>query len=231
MKYPVRKKKTIDIVRVGQQPYTVKEAQDKLESRLPELKASVREVENSAAKNVEATANFRPSTQDRARETGKFEKFQRAQDYLGGPRQTDGEKIASSFIGDKIAPFARQGAIETTIKSIDEKEGSVLIGKMGKQQEMIDGADAQINRAIFENKSNSDAMEKDAPVRWQDALERGDRLEANRIQDKWIDETIKLAEQNAMKDAEQKAAREKSSRDTIKDELRSFGIKKFRRMK
>jgi hypothetical protein len=228
MKYPVRKRKIIDIVRIGQQPYTVKEAQSELESRLPELHESRKEVDDAIIEHREATPNFMASLNERASETGKFENFQKAQNYLGG-RQTKGEQLRSSF-NEMTMPYSKELAVKNMVHSLDEEEGSKVLDKIVSKQEVVDEAEATIKREIFQNRSNAETLNKDNPVLWEKDMEKGNHEMAGQRQDNFIDEAIKLANQSAKKDSEEEH-RMKMVNPTIHKELSSFGVKKFPKFK
>lgn len=225
MKFPKKNAKTYDIVQVGQKQFFVKDAQNNLETQFSELQTTRMDLEDAIMNHDQANSNFMNSLGQRAADIGQYEKFDRAQSVLGSASETEGSKLRQT-----LEPFVKEGELRMKINAVDEEKGSKILAAGGNYQQMIDSTDAELKGQIFQNRSDSEDLNKDTPVRWQDALERGDQVEANRLQDMFIDETIQLANETAQDNAERKIREKIDSRDAIKDELSSFGINKFRRI-
>jgi len=224
MKFPKKNGKTFDMVQVGQKTFFVKDAQNNLESQFSELQTTRIDLEGAIMNHDRADSNFMNSLGQRAADIGQYEKFNRAQGVLGSASETEGSKLRQT-----LEPFVKEGELRMKIDSVDEEKGSKILAAGDNYQQMIDSTDAELKGQTFQNRSDTEDLNKDSPVRWQDALERGDQVEANRLQDKFIDETIQLANETAQNNAERKIKEKIDSRDAIEDELQSFGIKRFRR--
>ena len=229
MKYPKKNGKTLDVVFVGQKQFFLKDAQDNLESRIEsELRPSRKEADAAIVEHREATPNFMDSLDEKAAEMSVYEDFQKAENYLGGNR-TEGEELRYS-LNEMTMPYAKELAIENQVSSLDEEKGSEVLDKVFPKQDMIDKTDMDINREVTQNRNIAETLRKDSPVLYGKALERGDMEEASRLQEQHIRETINLADQTAKKRSEE-ANEMRMKNPKIYEELSSFGIKRFPKLR